>query len=358
MTQTASKPYFIRNQYSIFNMKRKVTLKQIAKELDVSISTVSKSLRNSLEIGEETRLKVQAFAKFYNYKPNNIALSLKNRKTKTIGIIIPEIVHYFFSTVINGIEQVANENGYSVIICLSDDSFDKEVLNMEMLANGSIDGFIMSLSKETQLKGDFHHITEVINQGMPVVMFDRVTNEILCDKVIIDDKAAAYEAVQSLIDKGKKKIALVTTVDYVSVGKLRTDGYTKALLDNDIPFDEDLIIKIEDVDTCEIIISKLLEDKAIDAIFAVNELFAVTCIKTAHKIGLRVPEDLSVIAFTDGIISKYSTPTITTVSQSGIKMGNKAAKMLIERLELEDEEEENYKTEVIETHLIERESTT
>ena len=343
-------------------MKRKVTLKQIAKELDVSISTVSKSLRNSSEIGEETRLKVQAFAKFYNYKPNNIALSLKNRKTKSIGIIIPEIVHYFFSTVIDGIEQVANENGYSVVICLSDDSFDKEVLNMEMLANGSIDGFIMSLSKETQFKGDFHHITEVINQGMPVVMFDRVTNDILCDKVIIDDKAAAYEAVQSLIDNGRKKIALVTTVDYVSVGKLRTDGYEKALLDNGLPFNEDLIIKIEDVDTCEITISQLLHDRAFDAVFAVNELFAVTIIKTASKMGLKVPEDLAVIAFTDGIISKYSTPTITTVSQSGKKMGNKAAKMLIERLEADhndddDEENENYTTEVIETHLIRREST-
>lgn len=351
--------YYQNNFSHIQNMKRKVTLKQIAKELDVSISTVSKSLRNSPEIGEETRLKVQAFAKFYHYKPNNIALSLKNRKTKTIGIIIPEIVHHFFSTVINGIEHVANENGYSVIICLSDDSFDKEVLNMEMLANGSIDGFIMSLSKETQFKGDFHHITEVINQGMPVVMFDRVTNEILCDKVIIDDKAAAYEAVQSLIDKGKKKIALVTTVDYVSVGKLRTDGYIKALLDNDIPFDENLIIKIEDVDTCEITIGKLLEDSAIDAVFAVNELFAVTIIKTAHKMGLKVPNDLAVIAFTDGIISKYSTPTITTVSQSGKKMGTKAAKMLIKRLESEEEEEgeENYRTEVISTHLIEREST-
>lgn len=343
-------------------MKRKVTLKQIAKELDVSISTVSKSLRNSSEIGEETRLKVQAFAKFYNYKPNNIALSLKNRKTKSIGIIIPEIVHYFFSTVIDGIEQVANENGYSVVICLSGDSFDKEVLNMEMLANGSIDGFIMSLSKETQFKGDFHHITEVINQGMPVVMFDRVTNDILCDKVIIDDKAAAYEAVQSLIDKGRKKIALVTTVDYVSVGKLRTDGYEKALLDNGLPFNEDLIIKIEDVDTCEITISQLLHDRAFDAVFAVNELFAVTIIKTASKMGLKVPEDLAVIAFTDGIISKYSTPSITTVSQSGKKMGNKAAKMLIERLEAEnedddEEENENYTTEVIETHLIKREST-
>ncbi len=344
-------------------MKKKVTLKQIAKELDVSISTVSKSLRNSLEIGEETRLKVQAFAKFYHYKPNNIALSLKNRKTKTIGIIIPEIVHYFFSTVIDGIEHIANDNGYSVIICLSDDSFDKEVLNMEMLANGSIDGFIMSLSKETQYKGDFHHITEVISQGMPVVMFDRVTNDILCDKVIINDELAAYEAVQSLIDKGKKKIALVTTVDYVSVGKFRTDGYTKALRDNGLPFDENLIIKIENVDNCEITIAQLLEDKAFDAVFAVNELFAVTIIKMANKRGIKVPEDLAVIAFTDGIISKYSTPTITTVSQNGLEMGSVAAKMLIERLEAEEEAietEENdevYKTVVIETHLIEREST-
>jgi LacI family transcriptional regulator len=338
-------------------MKKKVTLKQIARELDVSISTVSKSLRDSKEISEDTRLKVKAFAKLYNYKPNLIALSLKNRKTKTIGIIIPEIVHHFFATVISGIEQEANESGYSIIICLSDESFDKEVINMEMLANGSIDGFIMALSKETQYKSDFHHITEVINQGMPVVMFDRVTNDILCDKVIIDDKLAAYEAVQNLIDSGRKKIALVTTVDYVSVGKLRTDGYTKALLDNHLPFDENLIIKIEDVDSCEDIISSILENKAIDAVFAVNELFAVIIIKTANKLGLNVPKDLAVIAFSDGIISKYSTPTITTVSQNGFKMGQKAAKMLIKRLETNEEDEEHYRTEVIETHLVMREST-
>ncbi len=343
-------------------MKKKITIKQIARELDVSISTVSKSLRNSLDIGEETKLKVQAFAKFYHYKPNNIALSLKNRKTKTIGIIIPEIVHYFFSTVINGIEHIAKENGYSVVICLSDDSFDKEVLNMELLTNGSIDGFIMSLSKETQQKKDFHHISEAMSQGMPVVMFDRVTEDILCDKVIINDELAAYEAVQSLIDKGRKKIALLTTVDYVSVGKLRTNGYTKALFHNNIPFDENLIIKIENIDNCSVKIEELLEDKAIDAVFAVNELFAVTAIKVANKSGIKVPEDLAVIAFTDGIISKYSTPTITTISQRGMEMGKVAAKILIERLEseeveLEEDEEENYKTVVIETRLIEREST-
>jgi len=338
-------------------MRRKVTLKQIAKELDVSISTVSKSLRDSPEISEDTRQKVQAFAKLYNYKPNLIALSLKNKKTKTIGIIIPEIVHHFFATVISGIEHVANEHGYNVIVTLSDESFDKEVINMEMLANGSIDGFIMSLSKETQYRKDFHHITEVINQGMPVVMFDRVTNDILCDKVIIDDNLAAYEAVQNLINKGFKKIALITTVDYVSVGKLRTDGYIKALKTNDIKIDENLIVKIEDIDNCSDQIESLISNNDIDAVFAVNELFAVTAIKAAKNIGIKVPEDLAIIGFTDGIISKYSSPSITTVSQNGIKMGGKAAKMLIERLESEEEEEEHYKTEVIETHLVIREST-
>ncbi len=345
-------------------MRKKVTLKQIARELDVSISTVSKSLKNSTEIGEDTRQKVQAFAKLYNYKPNLIALSLKNRKTKTIGIIIPEIIHHFFATVISGIEHYANLKGYNVMVCLSDESFDKEVINMEMLANGSIDGFIMSLSKETQQKKDFHHISEVINQGMPVVMFDRVTNDVLCDKVIIDDSLAAFDAVQHLIDKSFKKIGLITTIDYVSVGKLRTEGYLKALRSNDIKIDENRILKIEDIENCSDEIESFLKANSFDAIFAVNELFAVTAIKAAHKVGLNVPNDISIIGFTDGIISKYSSPSITTVSQNGVKMGQKAAKMLIERLEADVEEnidyedhDEHYKTEVIETNLIEREST-
>lgn len=338
-------------------MRRKVTLKQIAKELDISISTVSKSLRDSHEISEETRQKVQAFAKLYNYKPNNIALSLKNKKTKTIGIIIPEIVHHFFATVISGIEQVANEKGYNVIVCLSDESFDKEVINLEMLASGSTDGFIMSLSKETQQKKDFHHIEEVINQGMPVVLFDRITNDVFCDKVIIDDQQAAYDAVNFFIERKYKNIALITTVDYVSVGKLRTEGYLKALKEHKINIQNHLLLKIEDIDNCQENIKELLQNNEIDAVFAVNELFAVTAIKTALKLGKKVPEDVAVIGFTDGIISQFSTPTITTVSQNGIKMGQKAAKILIDRLEKE-EEDEQYTTEIIETNLVFRESTT
>ena len=216
----------------------------------------------------------------------------------------------------------------------------------------------MSLSKETQQKRDFHHITEVINQGMPVVMFDRVTNDILCDKVIIDDNLAAFNATQFLIDKGFKKIALISTVDYVSVGKLRTEGYLKALKNNEILANENLILKIEDTDNFEAPIESLIANNELDAIFAVNEIFAVTAIKAANRLGKKIPEDISIIGFTDGIISKYSSPSITTVSQNGVKMGEKAAIMLIEKLEIEEEEyEEQYKTEVIETELVEREST-
>ena len=244
-------------------MKRKITLKQIARELDVSISTVSKALRNSKEISEDTREKVQAFAKLYNYRPNNIALSLKNRKTKTIGIIIPEIVHHFFSKVISGIELVANKQGYNVIVGLSNESFDKEVINMEMLANGSIDGFILSISKETLLQQDYHHFNETISQGMPIVMFDRIVNDIKCDKVIVDDVKGAKKAVTKLVSNGCKNIAIITTKDYVSVGRLRTQGYLEALEEHKIHPKASLILKVDDKLVSEDYLD-VLEDETAD----------------------------------------------------------------------------------------------
>ena len=347
-------------------MKRKVTLKQIAKELDVSISTVSKALRDSLEISQETRDKVQAFAKLYNYRPNNIALSLKNRKTKNIGVIIPEIIHHFFSEVINGVELYANQRGYNVIIGLSNDSFDKEVINMEMLANGSIDGFILSIAKETLLLEDYHHFKESINQGMPIVMFDRVIDEIGCDKVIVDDVKGAKIAVNKLVANGCKNIAIITTEDYVSVGRLRTQGYLVALEENHMEPDTNLILKVDDkfatednLDVLEAEISQLLKNnEAIDGILAVNETYALTAIKAARKLGRQIPNDIQVIGFTDGVLSRHATPSLTTVKQHGQEMGKRAAELLIDKLENESEElEEHYRTVIIETDLIEREST-
>jgi len=347
-------------------MKRKITLKQIAKELDVSISTVSKALRDSLEISQDTREKVQAFAKLYNYRPNNIALSLKNRKTKNIGVIIPEIVHHFFSEVINGIELVANKRGYNVIIGLSNESFDKEVINMEMLANGSIDGFILSIAKETLLRQDYHHFKETINQGMPIVMFDRVVDEIECDKVIVDDVKGAKIAVDKLVSNGCKNLAIVTTKDYVSVGRLRTQGYLKALEKNNIKANPDLILKVDDkfatedyLDVLENEISQLLKNnETIDGIFAVNETYALTAVKAARKLGKKIPEDIQVIGFTDGVLSRHATPSLTTVKQHGQAIGERAVELLIDKLENENEEvEEQYKTIIIATDLVEREST-
>jgi LacI family transcriptional regulator len=356
-------------------MKRKITLKQIARELDVSISTVSKALSNSKEISEDTTQKIQAFAKLYNYRPNNIALSLKNRKTKTIGILIPEIVHHFFSTVIRGIELVANNRGYNVIVGLSNESFTKEIINMEMLANGSIDGFILSISKETLLKQDYHHFHATINQGIPIVLFDRVVSEVNCDKVIVDDFKGSVKAVKKLIATGCKNIALITTMDYVSVGRLRTQGYLEALQDNNMRADSNLILKIYDeldvdghLDVLENEIEQFLRNNnKIDGVFAVNELYAVAAMKVLRKLGLSIPDDVQVIGFTDGVLSKHARPSLTTVSQHGQKMGEKAADLLIDRLELEDEEsgeyieederDEQFKTVVIETELIERDST-
>ena len=317
----------------ILLMKKRITLKQIARELDVSISTVSKALRNSIEISEDTRQKVQAFAKFYNYRPNNIALSLKNRKTKTIGIIIPEIVHHFFSKVISGIEAVANKRGYNVIVGLSNESFAKEVINMEMLANGSIDGFILSIAKETLQQQDYHHFTETINQGMPIVMFDRVVNAIKCDKIIVDDVLGAKKAVSKLISNDCKNIAIITTKDYVSVGKLRTQGYLEALEEHKINPKASLILKVDDellsedhLDSLEKEIENLFKNnKKLDGIFAVNELYAITAMKVARKLKMNIPDDLQIIGFTDGVLSKHAVPSLTTVSQHGQKIGEKAA---------------------------------
>ncbi|KAB5489374.1 MULTISPECIES: LacI family DNA-binding transcriptional regulator [Flagellimonas] len=336
-------------------MKTKITLKDIARELEVSISTVSKALKNSEEISRDTKEKVQAFAKLYNYKPNNIAISLKNKRTKNIGVVIPDIVHHFFTTVIRGIEKYANARGYNVIVCLSEESFDKEVINMEMLANGSIDGFIMSLSSETQQKGDYNHLKEVTEQGIPVVLFDRITNEIDCDKVVIDDELGGYIATKKFIEQGKRKIAMITTGDYLSVSKARTMGYQKALSESSLGVNDDLVLKMPSMEMDENRIKEFLETQKPDAVLCVNEIFAVYSMRLVQKSGLKIPDDISFIGFTDGVLSKYANPSLTVVAQHGEKMGEVSAKMLIDKIESE-EEEETYQTKILEPTLVIRES--
>ena len=332
-------------------MKAKATLKQIAKELGVSVSTVSKALNDSPEISEQTKVKIKEYAKLKNYKPNVIGLNLKNRKTKTIGVIIPNILNSFFAKVFSGIEKVADKKGYNVITCISNESLEKEIHTLEMLSNGTIDGFILSVSQEAQKLQDYSHFSAIINDGTPIVMFDRIADEVECDKVVVDDFDSALNSTQHLINLGCKNIALISSVDNLSVGKLRADGYLKALADNNIPVNEKIILRTDSEDDMKSKIDAIFDNK-VDAIFALDENDSVAALRVSLKKGYKVPEDISIIGFADGILaSRRLSPSLTTVSQHGIEIGEVAAKKLIERLEESEEETSDYETIVIKTKL-------
>lgn len=338
-------------------MKR-LTIKDIAKEFSVSISTVSKALNDSYEISVSTKEKIQKYAKENNYKPNFNALSLKNRKTKTIGIIIPSMLNYFFAQVFNGIEKVANEKGYKILSCISNESYKKEVETIEMLSNGSIDGFILSLAEETVLKNDFKHFEDVLNSGTPIVMFDRVAESINCDKVIADDFKGASKTVKYLAKSGSKNIAFISTISNLKVGKKRHQGYIKGLDKAGLPVNENLIINIvdEDYKNYESILTPIFDKNEIDAVIATDESSAIAAMKVAQRKGHKIPENFAVVSFSNGILARHSSPKMTTVSQHGERMGATAARILIDKLE-NKEEEKAPKTVIIKTDIVERNST-
>lgn len=337
-------------------MKSKITLKQLAQELNLSISTVSKALKNSYEINEKTIEKVQALAKKYNYRPNRMALSLKINQTKTIGVIIPNILNYYFSKVLLGIEEEANARGYQIIICLSNNQYQKEAEGLQLLSDGSVDGFILSIAKETQIKRLDDHFNKIINEGYPIVMFDRVSDDIDCDKVIINDFDAAYNATSFLLKQNRKKIALISTLNDLSIGKLRINGYKKALSEDKKYTSDEIVVNIHGKHNFMNEISSMFEKYPdIDGILATDNVSAITALKIGHNKGLKIPEDIAVIGFSDDKISRLSYPSLTTVSQSALEIGKTATRTLIERLE--NPSSKKFKTEVIKTDLVFREST-
>ena len=337
-------------------MKPRITLKKIAKEFGVSISTVSKALKDSHEISEDVRERIQAYADFYKYKPNSLALQLRNQKTSVIGVIVPEIVHHFFSEVIDGIEKYANQHGYNVMVCLSNEAYKKEVSNIGVLTNGSCDGLIISIARETQENQNFKHFEDLIKDDFPLVLFDRINDNLNCDKVIIDDIGGAYNATKHLIDIGAKRIALLTTQDFITVGSLRKEGYIKSLITNGFKVDDSLIYKIDDRKNLYEQIEKVINvPNPPDAILAVNEIYAANALKIAQERGLKIPEDIAIIGFTSGLISEFTSPPLTSVVQHGYLMGQHAAELLINRIEHIAPEE--FQKEVISTNLKIRQST-
>ena len=338
---------------------KKLTIKDIANHFGVSISTVSKALNDSYEISVSTKEKIQKFAKEKNYKPNFNALSLKNRKTKIIGVIIPNMLDYFFAQVFKGVEKVANDKGYKIISCISNESLEKEAETLEMLSNGSIDGVILSMAEETEIKNEYSHFKNTINDGIPIVMFDRVAESISCDKIITNDFDGAVTAVQHLSKTGHQKIAFISTLSHLNVGRLRHQGYLKGLEKENIQLNTDYIINIKEDDYKEYenVLTPLFEKLDIDAVIATDESSAIAAMKVAIRKGHKVPDDFSVIAFSNGILARHSSPKMTTVSQHGEQMGATAAEFLINKLEKSDAEEETAETIIIKTDIVERKST-
>lgn len=332
-----------------------VTLKQLAKELNVSISTVSKALNNSEEIGEDTIKRVKELAELYNYTPNKVALSLKQNKTKTIGVIIPDILNHFLAKVLFGIEREAALHGYHIITCISNESLDKEKESLQLLANGSVDGFILSMAQETQVKSEVAHFKKTISQGLPIVMFDRVAHDVLCDKVIVDDFEAVYHATNILLGEGRKNIAFISSIDDLSVGKLRERGYNKAILEHSDQLP--LVLRTPIIDESPLRIKSFFKNNVIDGVISADNASGIIAINTAISLGLRVPEDVSVIGFSSKYISNHSIPRLTSIRQHAKDIGINAAQLLIKRLQTANGLENDFSTRIIKTSLIKNEST-
>jgi LacI family transcriptional regulator len=311
-----------------------ITLKELAKKLNVSISTVSKALNGSSEIGEATVARVKESAKKYNYKPNRAALNLKNSKTKTIGVIVPDILNHFFAKVLYGIEKESVKHGYNIITCISNELHEKEVNSLELLANGSVDGFIVSLAEETQINKKTDHFKNVLNQKIPILMFDRVTKAIKCDKVIIDDFQAAYTATRHLITEGRKNIVLINNLEELSVGKYRSRGCKQAISDaKDYNNEITEIIIDRGVDLETGIEAVFKTHKNIDGIICLDNISGVIAINKAQTHGYKIPEDLSIIGFSDNNVLPFTNPKLSTITQNPDTIGEASVQLLVKRLE-------------------------
>ena len=334
-----------------------VTIKDIGKALGLSTSTVSRALRGSYEISSETKKQVLEYAEKVNYRPNPIALSLKERRSSSIGVVVCEIANNFFSQTINGIESIAYNRGYHVIISQSHESYEREVVNVDHLASRSVDGLLVSLSSETT---DVSHFIKLHEKGLPIVFFDRVTNEIVTHKVIADNYKAAYDATVHLVNKGYKKIAHITSAPFLSITKERLDGYKNALLENGLPFNEQYVKYCSHggmiVEEIEAALNNLLNIKQRpNALITAGDRITVGGLKAIKNIGLKIPDDIAVVGFTNSNIPELMSPTLTTIRMPAFEMGRVATELLIQMIESKKGITE-FETRVLQTEFTIRES--
>lgn len=308
-----------------------ISINDIARALGISPSTVSRALKDHPDISTETKKLVKEYAEKVNYRPNALALSLKTHRSNTLGLIIPEIVHHFFSSVISGIEEVAYAKGYRLIICQSNENYEREVMNTQLLLDNRVDGILISMSKNTYKYG---HFRDLIDCGIPIVFLDRVCSEVETDRVVTDDFEGAMLATNHLIERGSRKILHLASPQHLQIGKLRTEGYMKALADHGLEQNDDLILQCDTRNELYELKNRFLEiAQHIDGIFAVNDFTAIAAIQLLQESNYKIPDDIAVTGFGNDPIASIVNPSLTTVDQSGFEMGRQAVEILIKRLE-------------------------
>lgn len=336
--------------------KQRITIKDIARELKISTSTVSRALADKWDVNPDTRKAVMELAEKWNYRPNPISLSLKQQQSMLIGVVIPEFINSFFPEVIMGIESVLRPEGYQIVISQSNESYENELSNLKMLESKMVDAFLISVTKETKNVDYFNHL---IDSRIPVVFFNRICPDLQAPAVVIDDYKWAFLAVEHLIKEGRRRIVHLSGQENLQLSKDRKQGYIDALKKHGIPVDESLIIPAGVMMEMGIMGAyKILEMATLpDAIFAINDPIAIGAMKTLQKQGVRVPEDIAVVGFTESKMALIVEPNLTTVEQPTFEMGKAAAELLLEQIRNRDEEKKSpFKRIVLDARLNVRES--
>jgi LacI family transcriptional regulator len=331
-------------------MNKPATIKDIARQLNISISTVSRAMRNAPDVNAETRRAVMALSDELSYQPNRLALSLKQKQTHNIGVIVPNL-DYVLSTMVKGIDEVALEAGYTVMVCQSNESFGREIVNTRRLLDSLVDGFIISVSSETKVFDHFRKIQE----KMPMVVFDRVTPFLQAPSVRIDNEDGGFQATEHLIEQGYKRIAILAGPKNLGISNQRCDGYAKALKKYKMKMDEDLIINCDfNQQYAYLATQELLSmRKRPDAIFTISDRMAIGAMLAIKEKGLRMPQDIGLVGFNNEPVTSLVTPGISSVDQPAFELGKVAAKLFIERIHNNDMDDVE---EVLKPKLIIRES--